>query len=156
LYQTLKLVHLLGIVLLLGNVTITAFWKVFADRNGDAGIVRFAQRMVTITDWVFTLGGIVLISVGGYGMLWLTSTHPFGADWLIVGQGLFALSGIMWLAILVPVQMRQGRDALAFEHGAALPPAYRRDARTWILWGVIATLPLLAAVCVMILKPEMF
>ena len=61
LYDALKYLHILGIVLLLGNVTITAFWKAFADRTGDPVVIAFGQRLVTITDFVFTGGGGIII-----------------------------------------------------------------------------------------------
>jgi len=31
--------------------------------------------------------------------------------------------------------------------------AYRRDSRRWLFWGIVATLPLVAAVYVMVAKP---
>ena len=36
--------------------------------------------------------------------------------------------------------------------GDAIPEAYWRYGRLWLIWGVIATLPLIAAVYVMIAK----
>ncbi len=140
-------------VILVGNVTITAFWKVFADRTRDPKLISFAQRMVTVTDWVFTLGGIVLIVAGGYGMLYLSGTHPVASSWLIWTQLLFVLSGGIWLGVLVPVQIRQGRQALKFRETGAIPSTYWRDARVWIFWGIMATVPLVAAIGVMIWKP---
>ncbi len=35
-YALLKSVHIIAVVILLGNVTITAFWKMLADRTGNA------------------------------------------------------------------------------------------------------------------------
>ena len=62
-YQMLKFLHVLGVILLIGNVTITAFWKVFADRSNDPLVIAEAQRIVILADWFFTLAGIVLILV---------------------------------------------------------------------------------------------
>ena len=67
-YTAFKIIHMLGIVLFLGNIIVTGVWKAFADRTGNAEVVAFAQRLVTLTDWVFTFGGVVLILIGGYGM----------------------------------------------------------------------------------------
>jgi hypothetical protein len=69
-YEGWKLLHLLGVVLLVGNVTVTSIWKLYADRTGDARIVAFAQRLVTVTDWFFTFWGVVLLLVGGFGAAW--------------------------------------------------------------------------------------
>jgi uncharacterized membrane protein len=56
-YDVLRLLHLLGVVLLLGNVTVTSDWKLYADRTRDPVVIAFAQRLVTITDWFFTFWG---------------------------------------------------------------------------------------------------
>jgi uncharacterized membrane protein len=149
-YEVCKLLHLLGVVFLLGNVVITSVWKVFADRTGDARIIGHAQRLVTITDFVFTLGGILLMAGGGYGAAHLVGLDPFGVRWLVEGQILFVVSGAMWLFVLVPLQIRQARLARGFAAGGEIPAQYRRDARRWIFWGVLATLPLVAATWTMI------
>jgi uncharacterized membrane protein len=152
-YADYKLLHLLGLVLLLGNVTVTSVWKVFADRTGNPVIVAFAQRMVTVTDWFLTLGGVVLLAVGGYGMTLTHAIPPFGARWLSLSQGLFAVSGLIWLGILVPTQAEQTRAVRRFVAGeASLPAEYRRLSRRWITWGVIATVPLIGAMRLMITR----
>lgn len=153
LYLTLKFIHLLGVVILLGNVTVTAVWKVFADRSGDPRVIAFGQHLVTLTDWSLTLGGILLIAIGGFGTALVAGIHPFGQGWLIWAQVLFVISGLIWIFILIPAQIRQARAARAFAQGGEVPETYKRDARTWIIWGVIATLPLLGAVWLMVLKP---
>lgn len=152
-YEFFKSVHLLGVIILLGNVTVTAVWKVFADRTGDAVVVAFAQRLVTLTDFSLTMSGITLVIGGGYGMALVAGINPFAPGWLVWGQLLFVLSGLIWLGILVPLQIRQARAARAFVPEAPVPEPYRRDARRWIVWGIIATLPLFAAVWVMTAKP---
>ena len=67
-YSVFKLLHIIGLVLLVGNVTVTSVWKVFADRTGQPAIAAFATRMVIVTDWFLTLGGVALLAVGEYGM----------------------------------------------------------------------------------------
>ena len=151
-FAIFKFLHLLGVVLLLGNVTITSFWKVFADRTRDPRIIAHAQRMVTITDWVFTLTGISLLCVGGFGASWVAGIAPFGAAWLVQAETLFLVSGAMWLFILVPIQVRQARQARGFADGSPIPEAYWREGRRWLLWGIIATVPLVGAVYVMLAK----
>ena len=153
LYDVFKLLHVVGVVVLVGNVTVTAFWKVFADRTGDPRLIAHAQHMVTVTDWVFTLGGIVLIYGGGFGAALVAGLDPFEPGWLLWAQLLFAVSGVIWLGVLVPAQVRQARQARAFAVGGAIPEAYRRDGRRWLVWGIVATVPLVAAIWVMVAKP---
>jgi len=46
----------LGIVLFLGNLIVTAVWKVLADRTRQVDVIAYAQRLVAITDIAFTVG----------------------------------------------------------------------------------------------------
>lgn len=98
----MKFLHIVGVVLLTGNVTITAFWKAFADRSGNAQIVAYAQHLVALCDWVFTLGGIVMIVIGGYGMAFVRGYRIFENTWLSLGQLFFLVSGLIWLFVLIP------------------------------------------------------
>lgn len=152
-YATLKTLHLIGAVLLIGNVTVSAVWKVFADRTGDVRVMRFSQRLVTITDWSLTLSGILLLIAGGYGMLYIGRLSPIGLTWLVYGQLLFGVSGAIWLAVLVPAQIRLAREARKLSEATGVTEAYRVDNRLWLIWGVIATVPLVAAIYVMTAKP---
>jgi uncharacterized membrane protein len=151
-YNVLKFLHVVGVVILVGNVTITAFWKVLADLTKDARIIAHAQRGVTIADWIFTLLGIFLIMVGGYGAALAKDLPLFSSFWLIAGQILFGVSGLIWLGILVPLQIRQARTARKFADGGEVPADYWRDAKSWLVWGIIATAPLVGAIYVMVDK----
>jgi uncharacterized membrane protein len=151
-YDVYKVLHLLGVVLLLGNVTVTSIWKLYADRSRDPRIIAFAQRLVTVTDWFFTLWGILLLLIGGYGAAWEAGMDPFGDEWLIWSEIQFVLAGMIWLFILIPIQTRQARQARAFAKGGPIPEAYWRNSRLWLIWGLVATVPLLGAVWTMVAK----
>src|SRR5262245_59999795 len=64
-YLAFKSLHIASVVIFLGNIVITAVWKVLADRTADPKVVAFVQRLVTVTDFAFTAGGMVLILIGG-------------------------------------------------------------------------------------------
>lgn len=149
----MKFVHVLGVVLLVGNVTVTAVWKVFADRSNNPVIVAFAQRLVTVTDFSLTALGILLILVGGFGAAAAIGVSPVTTTWVIIGEVLFGVSGMIWLLILIPLQIRQARMARAFAADRVIPAAYREAASRWLVWGIVATLPLLMGIWVMIAKP---
>jgi uncharacterized membrane protein len=152
-YETAKFIHILGVIILVGNVTATAMWKFFADRSGDPKIVGFAQRLITFTDWSLTFWGVVLTMAGGYGAAALGQFDLFSDRWLVLGQCLFVVSGIMWLAILIPLQVRMARMARSFEGGGAIPKEYTSASRAWFIVGIVSTIPLVAATWVMISKP---
>jgi uncharacterized membrane protein len=59
-YNAFKVMHLLGVVMFLGNIIVTALWKAMADQTNEPHVIAFAQRLVTLTDCIFTGGGVVL------------------------------------------------------------------------------------------------
>ena len=152
-YLTFKVIHLIGVVLFLGNIIVTAVWKTLADQTREPITIAYAQRLVTITDWIFTLSGVALIIVGGYGMVATAGLNPLGPTWLIWGQGLFIASAIIWVLFLIPTQIAQARTARAFAQGGQIPQSYWRLGRRWATWGTIATLLPLANLYFMVFKP---
>ncbi|MEM1194750.1 MAG: DUF2269 family protein [Pseudomonadota bacterium] len=150
---TFKFLHYLGIILLAGNITVTAVWKVFADRNGDWRIIQFGQRLVTGTDFGLTIPGIVLTMIGGYGSLWVLGYSLFEPAWLLWSQIMFVAAGAIWLFILVPIQIRQARLANAWNEQNDVSDEYRRLSRLWITWGLISTVPLCVVLWLMVVKP---
>lgn len=152
-YFVFKTAHLLGVILLIGNVTVTSVWKVFADRTGEPQTIRFAQKMVALTDWWLTCTAIGLVAVGGYGMVWVGGLSASEPGWIMWGQILFVLSGAIWLLILVPLQAAQSRLARTFRADAPVPAVYWHLGRLWLVFGVLATVPLIAAVYVMVARP---
>jgi uncharacterized membrane protein len=106
-YLWLKSLHLLGVVAFLGNIIITGWWKFMADRTRNSQVIAFAQRQVTLTDYVFTVGGAFIILVAGWGNAALHGMSVYQTNWLSWGLGLFSASGLIWLVILIPIQIRQ-------------------------------------------------
>jgi len=151
-YNVFKTLHILGVVLLLGNVIVTGLWKALADRTRVVSTVAYAQRLVIQTDWIFTGSGIALIVIGGYAMAGSAHLSLLQTRWLFWGQALFGLSALIWLFVLLPVQAAQSRLAQRFAADMEIPAAYWELSRRWLRWGVLATVPLVLVVCLMVLK----
>ena len=151
-YDVFRLLHLLGVVLLIGNVTVTSIWKLYADATRDPVIIAFAQRLVTITDWFFTFWGVLLLVIGGYGAAWVGELDVLRDDWIMWSEVMFAAAGMIWLGVLVPVQIRQARMTKGFAKGGTIPSSYWRLGRIWIGAGLVATVPLIVAMWLMLRK----
>ena len=146
------MLHLLGVVIFLGNIIVTAVWKMLADRTREPAVVAYAQRLVTITDIAFTATGAALIYVAGQVMA-EDFGGIFGPVWLTVGWSLFVASGVIWLTILIPIQVMQSRLARTFRDGDAIPDRYWRLSRLWAVFGSVATILPLANLYFMVFKP---
>ena len=146
--------HILGVVLFLGNIIVTAVWKLLADRTKNPPVVAYAQRLVTVTDVAFTASGAVLILVSGQAMADDFGGVFSGPSWLTIGWSLFVASGVIWLAVLIPIEVMQARLARDFRDAAAIPDRYWRLSTLWAIFGAIATVLPLANLYFMIFKPD--
>lgn len=146
----LKSLHILGASLFLGNIIVSALWKVLADRTGNYSVVRFATRLVNVTDTVFTgLGAALLLGTGHL----LARNHGgvLANDWILWSYVLFGVSGAIWVAVLLPIQFKQA-NLLRASPAEVIPQEYFRLARLWSFAGVIATLFPLPAIYLMVAK----
>jgi uncharacterized membrane protein len=146
--------HILGVVLFLGNIIVTAVWKVLADRTKSPPVVAYAQRLVTITDIAFTATGVTLIIVSGQVMADDFGGVFSGPDWLTIGWSLFIASGAIWVVALIPIEVMQARLARQFATQPLIPERYWRLSMLWSVFGAVATLLPLANLYLMVFKPE--
>lgn len=151
-YEVAKYLHVTGFVMLMGNITVTAIWKFYADRDGRPEVLGFAQKLVTYTDWSMTLWGVVLIMGGGYFMAF-SKGLVLTRGWLFWSQLHFLIAGLVWLFAIVPIQIKQARLAKAFPQDD-VGDDYRRLSKHWLAWGLLSTVPLLAATWLMVVKPS--
>jgi uncharacterized membrane protein len=153
-YRVLKLLHVFGAILFVGNMLVTALWKAMADRTREPKIVVFAQRLVTVTDFVFTGFGAGLVLASGLLMARVFGEEFWKLYWIAWGLGLFVASGLIWVAILVPIQVKQSQLAREFADGSPVPEAYWRLGRLWMAFGTLATALPVANLYFMVLRPE--
>jgi uncharacterized membrane protein len=155
-HSAMVFLHVLGSILFLGNIIVSAMWMSQAKRTRSAAVLHFAARSVMRADWLFTLPGIVMILVSG-----LLTVGKGGEDtslaWAELALALFILSGIIWGAVLQRLQRRMLRmTAEADESGGGLDEPILGVLRRWMMWGGIATLLLVAALVLMVFKPPLW
>ena len=152
-YLTLKLIHIIGAIIFVGNITVTALWKVMADRTRDPKTVAFGQRLVIITDFAFTGTGAVAVLITGLLMAMNFADTFWTIHWVLWGLILFSISGMIWMAILIPVQIKQARLAKQFDHTKEIPEQYWRLGRIWAAFGTISTVLPFVNLYFMVFKP---
>jgi uncharacterized membrane protein len=148
-YLILKLVHVAGVVLFLGNITVGVFWKQFADRTRNALLMASTMDGIIKADRVFTIPGAVILLAGGLGTALVGGIPILSTGWLLWGLIAFILSGVAF----APLALTQRK--LAVEAHAGDLREYDRLSKSWNFWGLIALgLPVVAFV-LMILKPAL-
>jgi uncharacterized membrane protein len=141
LYQALRAMHVLGAILLVGNVIVTGVWAALGMR-ADAGVpFRVVARGVIVTDWCFTVPGGACLTASGVAMAHLAGLSLWETGWVRLGLLSLGVSTALWLAVLVPLQRRWVR---ASDRAEAV-----RLYRWWSVVGWSATAPLLVGLWVM-------
>jgi uncharacterized membrane protein len=145
---SLKIAHLLCACLFLGNVVVSGVWAAMAERTRNHTIIQFSNRLVLITDLLFTATGAIGVVITGHLM-----AERFGGDtahpWLIWSYALFGVSGLIWAAVLVPIQLRQRALLRATTQITA---EYLQLSRVWQMSGAVATVLPLPILYLMVTK----
>lgn len=151
-YLTIKTLHILSSVLMVGTGFGTAFYLFFANRSNSVETMSVVSRLVCRADWWFTTPAVIFQPLSG---LWLAHTAGFSwtAPWLLASFGLYALAGVCWLPV-VWLQLRMARLAgSAAASGQQLPERYWHYARRWELLGYPAFIAMVVVYFLMVTKP---
>jgi uncharacterized membrane protein len=153
-YLALKAVHIIAVVVFLGNILVGVFWKNWSDRTHNPDIILHTIEGIARADLVFTIPSVVAIVAAGVLLAVAAHIPILGTGWVLWGLGLFILSGIAF----APVARLQ-QDLIAVAKTGMKTPyqqrAYVALSEKWNLWGTIALVLPLIALVIMVLKPNL-
>lgn len=138
--NVLLFLHILGAIIFLGNIVTAAIWKIRADLRRDPGFIHNTVKNVLLADFIFTLPGIILIIVSGILMAVQSGYSMDTFNWLTLSLFLFVLTGILWFAILIPLQRSMIRYSARSIDDGFIANEYQKVSRYWAFVGVAATL----------------
>ena len=149
--EMIKVLHILGVSIFIGNIIVSAFWKVMADRSKELSVIKYATKLVNLTDMFFTGIGATMLIISGHIM-----AKDFGGvlsqDWIFVSYALFGLSGFLWLIALVPIQIKQAKIVKNIQNDMPVPEEYYKLTKLWSIIGTVAIIVPLPAIFFMINK----
>jgi uncharacterized membrane protein len=145
-YEVFKALHVIGAVLLVGNVTVTGVWSLFLYRVWRTGSFSFrpVARGILWTDLIFTVAGGILLTFTGIQMVVRSGLSWLDTPWLVHGIAALGLGTTVWLAVLLPDQLRLER--------ASDPEEIRRLFLRWSVVGWADTLVLFYGLWAMVTK----
>lgn len=153
-YQWHKLLHILGAILLLGNIIVTAVWMLMAERTNDRPVLRFAATAVNWADVFFTAPGIFLLITNG-DILAVQWGGVIRTGWLTVSLSLFMISGVIWLGFLLRYQHHLIRLSQATQDDKLSADLFA-VLHKWYVGGALATVLPLISLVLMFLKPAIW
>jgi len=155
-YLGFKLLHVIAVILFLGNIITGLFWKSHADRTGDPRIIANALQGIIRSDRLFTIPGVIVILLGGFGAAIVGQIPILGTGWILWSLVLFTISGLAFTFRVAPLQVKLAALARASsETGQFDRTRYHAWSRQWEFWGLVALLTPAAAVALMVLKPAL-
>ena len=152
LYLTLKWLHILSSVVLVGTGLGSAYYMFFANRSRDLAAQAVVTRLVVQADWWFTTPTVLLQPATGLAMVYLAG-FPLSTPWIAASLALYAIAGLCWLPVVwLQIRMRALAQQAA-EAGTPLAPLYWRYARWWEALGYPAFAARVVVFYLMVAKP---
>jgi uncharacterized membrane protein len=153
LYFTIKYLHVLGAIVILGTGTGIAFFMLMAHRSRDPAFIARTAATVVIADMLFTLSAVVLQPFSG-ALLMAWSATGLDEHWLVASLMLYAVAGLFWVPVVfMQIEMRNlARAAVA--QSKPLPERYFALFRRWFMFGIPGFGSVMMILWLMIAKPE--
>ena len=152
----LKLLHILAVVLFLGNIITGLFWHAHAARTRDPKLLAHAMEGIIRSDRLFTMPGVSVIVAAGVALAIGLRLPMLGTGWILWTSVLLIVSGVVFMLRVAPLQ----RELLAmasegWRSGQFDYARYRARAIAWEAWGLVALLTPVAGLLLMVLKPPL-
>ena len=153
-YLWLKLIHILAVVMFIGNIVTGVFWHKHAERTRNPRLLAHTMEGVIRSDRLFTIPGVVVILASGIFAAVKGGFPILGTGWILWTLVMFAISGLVFMIRLAPLQRKMQEHAQAGAASGSFDyDAYHRMAKQWDFWGAVATLAPLIGLGLMVLKP---
>lgn len=154
LYLTIKWIHIISSVLLVGTGLGSAYYMFFANRSGNLQAQSVVARLVVRADWWFTTPTGIIQPLTGFAMVYMAG-FPLSTPWLAMSIGLYLFAGACWLPVVwLQLRMRALAEQAVQNGATELPPLYWRYARWWEALGYPAFVAMLAVFYLMVAKPS--
>jgi uncharacterized membrane protein len=155
LYLIWKAVHVIAVVLFLGNIITGVFWAFHAHKSGDPKIIAHAFEGIVRSDRWFTMPGVLLLIIAGVLAAVNAGFPILGTGWIFWSLLLLIVSGLCFMFRVGPLQAKIAALARAGVGGQFDAARYESMRRSWGVWGTVATLAPMIALVLMVLKPEL-
>ena len=152
LYFYLKLLHVLAVIIFLGNIITGLFWMRLAVKTKDLKIISHSINGVIRSDRLFTVPGVVFIIAAGIFTAIFGHYPLIHTGWILWSIILFSVSGISFGWKIAPLQKKLSRLASTDNSKPFNWTVFMKVFKEWEFWGLIALITPLLAMCMMVLK----
>lgn len=154
-YLAWKLLHIVSVILFLGNITTGLFWAAHAHKSRDFRLITSTFEGIIRSDRWFTLPGVLGILIAGVAAAIAGKVPMLATGWILWSIILFSISGIVFGVWVAPLQGKILSFARAADASDQTWETYRKLYKRWELWGLLALITPAIAVVLMVLKPSL-
>ena len=151
-YIILVLIHIMAVIIFLGNITITPFWKLQAEKTKDRLNVLNTWEGIIRADRFFTMPGVIILLIFGIGAALHGGFNLINTGWIFWSIIMYIISGVAFMAKVVPIQKKI--VALVKDEAKFGWDEYSKLTKHWDVWSSLATITPWIAVILMVLKPN--
>jgi len=152
-YLLLKTIHILAVILFIGNITTGLFWMHYAVRTKNQTVISRTIKSIIQADKIFTIPGVVVIVASGIGLALYAHYPMLKLGWLLWPILLFIISGISFGVKVAPLQNQISKLISIPEIVTDSDwQIFNKLLKSWDVWGLVALLTPFAAFGMMVLK----
>lgn len=152
-YLIFKLIHIIAVVIFMGNITVGLFWVRFAVKTMNPALISYTMKGIIKADMYFTIPGVVIITASGLWAALMAHYAIFHSGWLLWPIILFIVSGLVFALRVAPLQKQIYKLTANHENASGFDwSRFNKLLSWWNFWGLIALLTPFAALVMMTLK----
>jgi hypothetical protein len=155
LYQSLRLLHLLGLVLFLGSIFSHIVIGQAPGAMQDPAALLFARKAISAATHVLTIPGLALSVVTGIGMFGFRRNVLLGARWFKIHAMIAALIVIITGIIMLPVVEKLLYLANLIASGNVTIESFQGASMREHLFGALNMLLTFAAAYLGVFRPDL-
>jgi len=148
-----QVLHVLAVVVLLGNLLMAPFWRKRLAALGGVQARAAANRSVRVADLIFTLPGWVVVLVTGIMLILYRGMH---GGWLHLGLLLFLGWLIFWHMLVLRARKAMITQAEAATSDEPAPAELAQHERQWQQWSYLAAGIVVLILILMIAQPKLW
>ena len=151
----LRVIHVLAVVVLLGNLLMAPFWRKRLAALGGVQARAAANRSVRVADLLFTLPGWVVVLATGI-MLIIYRDMGMRGGWLHLSLLLFLGWLVFWHILVLRARKAMIAQAEEAASGGQAPPELAQHERQWQQWSYLAAGIAVLILILMVIQPPLW
>lgn len=148
-YQIWKLLHIIAVIVFLGNIIVSRYKKNNAEKSKDKIKLNDTFKNISSLDRVLTMPSVTGIIIFGLGTAMQGDYSLIETSWIFWSIILLIISAYAFMSKLIPIQRQiiktLNADNFSWEEYSSL-------SKKWNLWDSVAIITPYLAVVLMVLK----